>query len=72
MPKTERYIICFLVRLVPCLQCFDTAGWVSGRASGLQKNWVLRCWHHYLSEERCKCFAYGSADAIATPSLWLH
>ena len=24
-----------LVKLVLCLQCFDTVGWVAGRASGL-------------------------------------
>ena len=29
---------------------------------------VMRCWHGYLSEARCKWFAYGSADATATPS----
>jgi len=25
------------------LQCFDTVGWVTGRAFSLQKNWVLVC-----------------------------
>ena len=29
---------------------------------------VLRCWHGYLSGARCKWFAYGPADASATPS----
>jgi len=29
------------------------------------KNWVVRCWHGYLSEARCR-FAYGPADATAT------
>jgi len=29
------------------------------------KNWVLGCWHGYLSESRCR-LAYGSADATAT------
>jgi len=26
------------------------------------KNWVLRCWHGYLSAVRCKWFAYGLAN----------
>jgi len=50
-----------------CL-CFNTVGWASERASGLQKNWVMRCWRGYLSEARCKWSAYGPADATATPS----
>jgi len=29
------------------------------------KNWVMRCWCGYLSRERCRLFAYGSADATA-------
>ena len=32
------------------------------------KNWVVGYWHGYLSRARCKWFAYGPADAIATPS----
>jgi len=32
------------------------------------KNWVMRWWHGYLSEAKCKWFAYGPADATATPS----
>ena len=32
------------------------------------KNWVVRCWHGYLSGARCKWFAYGPADANVTPS----
>ena len=32
------------------------------------KNWVMRCWHGYLSGARCRWFAYGPADATATPS----
>jgi len=30
--------------------------------------WVFSCWCGYLSEARCKWFAYGPADATATPS----
>ena len=26
------------------LQCFDTVGLATGRASNLYKNWVLVCW----------------------------
>jgi len=29
------------------------------------KNWVVRCWHGYLSRVRCR-LAYGPADATAT------
>jgi len=32
------------------------------------KNWVVRYWRGYLSGARCKWFAYGPADATATPS----
>jgi len=32
------------------------------------KNWVVSYGHHYLSGARCKWFAYGPADATATPS----
>ena len=41
-----------------------------GVAKGIQrvKNWVMWCWHGYLSLARCKWSAYGPADATATPS----
>jgi len=32
------------------------------------KNRMVRYWRGYLSGVRCKLFAYGSADATATPS----
>ena len=32
------------------------------------KNWVMRCWCGYLSEARCRLFAYGPADATAVPN----
>jgi len=32
------------------------------------KSWLVRYWHGYLSGVRCKWFAYGPADATATPS----
>ena len=54
-----------------CLQCFDAVGWVAGRA-GIwpTKNWVVGCWHGYLSAARCR-LAYGLADATATHCLLL-
>jgi len=32
------------------------------------KTWVVRYWLGYLSWARCRWFAYGPADATATPS----
>jgi len=33
------------------------------------KNWLMRCWHGYLSDAGCKWLAHGpSSDATATPS----
>jgi len=34
------------------------------------KNWVVQCWHGYLTGARCR-LAYGSADATATHCLLL-
>ena len=46
-------------------------GWLGGR-KGIQpvKNWVVGCWHGYLSGARCR-LAYGPADATATHCLLL-
>jgi len=33
------------------------------------KNWVMRCWHGYLSAARCKWFAYGPADFHCHPII---
>ena len=33
------------------------------------KNWVMRCWCAYMSGVRCRLFAYGPADATASPDL---
>jgi len=49
------------------LQCFDTVHWVE-EGHPACKNWVVRYWRGYLSGARCKWFAYGPADATATPS----
>ena len=54
-----------VVLQMKCIQCFDTVGWSSGRASGLQ-SWVVRCWCGYLSAARCRLFACGPADATAS------
>ena len=45
--------------------------WLGGR-KGIRpvKNWVVRCWHGYLSGARCRR-AYGPADATATYCLLL-
>jgi len=32
------------------------------------KNWVMSCWHGYLSGVRYRWFAYGPADGTTTPS----
>ena len=43
--------------------------WLGGRMGMWPvKNWVVRYWRGYLSGARCRWFAYGPADATATPS----
>ena len=46
--------------------------WLGGR-KGIRplKNWVVGCWHGYLSGARCR-LAHGPADATATHCLLLH
>ena len=45
--------------------------WLGGR-KGIRpvKNWVVGCWHGYLSGARCR-LAYGPADSTATHCLLL-
>jgi len=43
-------------------------GWQEGHPAC--KNWVVGCWHGYLSGARCR-LAYGPADATATHCLLL-
>jgi len=45
--------------------------WLGGR-KGIRpvKNWVVGCWHGYLSGARCR-LAYGPADATTTHCLLL-
>ena len=54
-----------------CTPCAFSAltllvGWQEGHPAC--ESWVMRYWHSYLSAARCKWFAYGPADASATPS----
>ena len=53
-----------------CILAFTALTLLVGRQEGHSacKNWVVRCWRGYLYEVRCKSFAYGPADASATPS----
>ena len=41
--------------------------WLGGR-KGIRpvKNWVVGCWHGYMSGVRCRLFAYGPADVTAS------
>ena len=72
---------CFLLNCVKTLEMiisslamltytFSALTLLVGRQEGhpTRKNWVVRYWHGYLSGARCKLFAYGVADATATPS----
>jgi len=64
---TKRGFICETLPLPSVLwRC-----WLGGR-KGIRpvKNWVVRCWHGYLSGARCR-LAYGPADATATHCLLL-
>jgi len=44
-------------------------GWQEGHPA-CKKNYVVWCWHGYLSGARCR-LAYGPADATATHCLLL-
>ena len=66
-----------IVRNLPSLfQCFDTVGWVAGRASSPRKTWVMRCSCGYLSGMRCKtCWCHcnpiiSSAENPEWLSFW--
>ena len=53
------FSLLFLVSLSCCKTAVKNGPW---------KNWVMMCWHGYLSGARCKWLAYDPADATATPS----
>ena len=56
--------------LLTCLLSMLWHCWLGGR-KGIRpvKNWVVGCWHGYLSGARCR-LAYGPADATATHRLF--
>jgi len=64
--KDFNYI--FQILNLICLQCFVAVGWAAERYPAF-KNWAVRYWCDYLSGARCRLFAYGPADATATPSF---
>ena len=53
----------FTYLLTQCLQCFNTVGWASGRASGLQK----------LSDEVIWCgYVWSEVQIVCILSSWCH
>jgi len=52
------------------VHAFRASTLLDGRQDGqsARKKWVVGYWHGYLSEARCRWFAYGPVDATATPS----
>jgi len=60
----------FICLTSSCFSAFSALTLLVGRQEGHPacKNWVVRYWRGYLSGVRCKWFAYGLADATATPS----
>ena len=67
-------LLLLLLLLNNCVLCLPSVlwrWWLGGR-KGIRpvKNWVVGCWHGYLTEARCR-FAYGPADATATHCLLL-
>jgi len=62
------FIFCVLLfQNMPCLQLMLLVGWQEGHPA-CKKNWVVGCWHGYLSGARCR-LAYGPADASSTHCL---
>ena len=72
----KRVCVCVCVRVcVAMIIIVPSVSWCCWLGIRPVKNWVLVCWHGYLSGARCKLFAYGLADAIAIPKprhLWPH
>ena len=64
--------ILYLLGVSTCYCAFSTLTLLVGRQEGHRacKNWVVGCWHGYLSGARCR-LAYGPAEATATHCLWL-
>jgi len=65
-------VILFLYICNSWLCAFSALTLLIGRQEGHPacKNWVVGCWHGYVSGSRC-WFAYGPADATATHYLLL-
>jgi len=66
IPQSRKTVVC--VCAINALKLL--VGWQEWHPAC--KNWVVRYWRGYLSEARCKWFAYGPADATATHHLLLH
>ena len=67
-PDSRTDLTCHLFASYP----FSALTLLVGRQEGHPacKNWVVRCWHGYLSGARCR-LVYGPADATATHCLLL-
>jgi len=65
--EAEVCLNCTFISVLLCLQSFDSVGWVSGRAYGVQKNWLMRSWHGYWCRVNYKRIVCISADAAVTP-----
>ena len=63
----EYYLTCIQMDFKFSIECFHAVFWVAGMHLA-HKTWVVRYWWGYLSEARCKWFAYSPADATATTS----
>ena len=67
------WISVFIVMCLFCVNIYSVLWrcWLGGR-KGIRpvKNWVVGCWHGYLSGAKCR-FAYDPADATTTHCLLL-
>jgi len=72
MCKIGKYICISIQHIMNDEYTFSALTLLVGRQEGhpASKNWVVGCWHGYLSKVRCR-FAYGPADPIATHCLLL-
>jgi len=65
---TPMYLVIWALFYTWFLQCMPSVLWRCwlGGMNGIRpvKNWVVGCWHGYVSGSRCR-FAYGRADATA-------
>jgi len=59
-----------LIRFLISALCIYIVWLCSGKGIRPVQNWVVGCWHGYLSWARCR-LAYGPADATATHCLLL-